>query len=171
MRPVRHRPGFTLIEVMVALTIGSLVVLLVHQAFGSAVDLSARLDAERTAHSARMAPEAAITRVFGSLDLSQSGFDGRRDRVTFAAALPATVRITIGIGGGRLVLQAGNAAADTLTPAEAVAFDYLVSYGSASSWVQEWHSPVSAPVAVRMRLRRDSVATIDTLLFIIGPRG
>jgi hypothetical protein len=68
-------------------------------------------------------------------------------------------------------MRIGEGRADMLTPAEAVAFDYLASYGSASAWVQEWHSPVSAPVAVRLRLRRDSAAAVDTLLFIVGPRG
>ena len=50
-----------------------------------------------------------------------------------------------------------------------VAFDYLLEPGAHAAWVREWISPVSAPVAVRVRIARG--AAVDTLLFIVGPRG
>ena len=70
---------------------------------------------------------------------------------------------------GWLLLSKGEGPADTLLTADAVTFDYLLSYGSQASWVQAWHSPVSAPLAVRLRVRQGEAA--DTLFFLIGPRG
>jgi hypothetical protein len=51
-----------------------------------------------------------------------------------------------------------------------VTFEYLLEYGAQARWVQEWHSPASAPLAVRLRLQADSGA-VDTLMLVIGPRG
>ncbi len=172
---MRRNAGFTLIEVLVALTIGSLVVLMVHESFGGAMDLAARLDAERQAHAAHMEAHAFLTRAFGSLEIGTPGthgFEGLPDRVRFSSVLDAKTPedVTIRLVGGRLVAERGTATARMLDSAGAVAFDYLLSYGSNASWVQEWHSPASAPLAARMRLLRPDGA-IDTLLFIIGPRG
>ena len=74
----------------------------------------------------------------------------------------------------------------TLTPGPSVAlrdsvtdleFDYLLEPGAESRWVKEWVSPVTAPVAIRLRVTtgRESgdggrVVT-DTLLFLIKERG
>ena len=172
---MRRSPGFTLIEVLVALTISSLVVLMVHQGFAGASDLAARLDAERRPHSARMAAHAFLTRAFGSLEIGTvgtHGFEGLPDRVSFSADLgeDRPANLTVRAIEGRLVVEQPGAAARALDSADALAMDYLLAYGSESRWVQEWHSPASAPLAARMRLtRRDG--TIDTLMLIIGPRG
>jgi len=168
-----HTAGFTLIEVLVALTIGSAVVLLVHQAFGSVTDMSARLDTERVAHGRRMRALAQLEQLFGSLDVTTArsrGFDGSPNRAAFASATRGESRlVTLTARDGWLLLGAGNGPTDTLLAADAVTFDYLLSYGSGANWVQSWHSPVSAPLAVRLRLRRGDAA--DTLFFLIGPRG
>ena len=63
---------------------------------------------------------------------------------------------------------------DSVTDLE---FDYLLEPGAESRWVKEWVSPVTAPVAIRLRVTtgRESgdggrVVT-DTLLFLIKERG
>lgn len=172
---MRRNDGFTLIEVLVALTIGSLVVLMVHQGFAGATDLAARLDAERRPHTERMESRAFLARAFGSLEIGTRGthgFEGLPDRVSFSADLGADgpTDLTVRVTARRLVVEQQGAAARTLDSADAIFFDYLLAYGSQSSWVLEWHSPASAPLAARMRLtRRDG--TVDTLLLLIGPRG
>jgi prepilin-type N-terminal cleavage/methylation domain-containing protein len=167
------RRGFTLIEVLVALTIGSAVVLLVHQAFGSVTDMSARLNGERVRHARRMAGLERLVQVFGSLDVTtvrSRGFEGSPNRAAFATATDGPSRlVTLTARNGWLLLSAADGPADTLLAADAVMFDYLLSYGSQSSWVQAWHSPVSAPLAVRVRLHHGDQA--DTLFFLVGPRG
>jgi prepilin-type N-terminal cleavage/methylation domain-containing protein len=62
---------------------------------------------------------------------------------------------------------------DTLVLAPEVAglaFDYLLDFGADAAWVREWRSPVSAPLAVRLRVVGAS-GDVDTLLCVIGPRG
>jgi hypothetical protein len=60
-----------------------------------------------------------------------------------------------------------------------VAFDYLLEPGENTKWVREWISPVSAPLAVRVRVthlsdngqRTTAHAVTDTLLLLIKERG
>ena len=74
----------------------------------------------------------------------------------------------------------------TITPGTPIALvdsvtnvqvDYRLEPGAESRWVREWVSPVSAPVAVRMRIERavhgaqDTGNVVDTLLFLIKERG
>ena len=162
--------GFTLIEVLVALTLGSMVVLMVHQAFGATSDLSARLDQARSAHRARMNATARLTQLFGSVAVGtagSAGFQGGRESAEFTTEAGQPVRISV--AEGWLILQQRRGGADSLLTADEIAFDYLLSHGAESSWVREWHSPVSAPLAARLRLKR--AESVDTLLFFIGPRG
>ena len=56
--------------------------------------------------------------------------------------------------------------ADSVTGVE---FDYLLEPGAQATWVREWLSPVSAPLAARVRLSMP--ARVDTLLFVVGSRG
>jgi hypothetical protein len=54
-----------------------------------------------------------------------------------------------------------------------LALDYLLEPGADTRWVRQWLSPVSAPVAVRLRLEivGPGKLSVDTLLFLIGERG
>jgi len=47
--------------------------------------------------------------------------------------------------------------------------DYLLEPGASTTWVREWISSVSAPLAVRLRIGYAEHA--DTLLLFVGPRG
>jgi prepilin-type N-terminal cleavage/methylation domain-containing protein len=184
---VRDQRGFTLIEVLVALTIGAVVVLLAHQLFGAVAERG------RTLTGARMALDRAanarrwLDATFLSLDVGTdgaSGFEGRPDHAGFTAWLLAPdgwferCQVTLGVEQGRLraFVTPGTSIAlmDSITD---VAFDYLLEPGAESRWVREWVSPVSAPVAVRMRVERagcgmrDAACVVDTLLFLIKERG
>ncbi len=87
-------------------------------------------------------------------------------------------QVTLGAEQGRLraIVTPGTPIAlfDSLTD---VQFDYLLEPGAESRWVREWVSPVSAPVAVRMRVtragcgRQGAGCVMDTLLFLIKERG
>ena len=55
-----------------------------------------------------------------------------------------------------------------------VQFDYLLDPGENATWVREWISPVSAPLAIRVRITKgvgSGMWGVDTLLLIVGPRG
>ncbi len=180
MRPSRLHAstpprGFTLIEIMVALLLASMVVLAAHRAFGTAFDLTARLEEERTAHDLEMEARAYLTGAFGAIDLTSPrvvGFRGERTSVRFttrdASGRPHDVQI--GVRDGWLVASSSREAR-RLLPADAVVFEYLFALGAEAPWMSAWQSPVSAPVAVRIQLGRSPPAGVDTLLFVIGVRG
>jgi hypothetical protein len=115
--------------------------------------------------------------MFGSLDIGTEGaggFAGRREQAEFTTWQRVPTgwlerrRVVIAVEGGVLVARSDQALAlqDSVNRVE---FDYLLEPGANAAWVREWISPVSAPVAVRVRIER--IAAIDTLLFIVGPRG
>ena len=124
---------------------------------------------------------------FLSLDVgmeSAGGFDGRVDRMAFAAWQRTADgwferrRITLAREGDRLVAGVTPGAPVALMDdVDDVAFDYLLEPGAESRWVREWVSPVSAPIAVRLRVARtgcgmgDAGCGVDTLLLLIKERG
>lgn len=191
----RRRSGFTLVELLVALTLTGLVVLLAH---GLLAEIS---DAARRGQAAARELDVAgnrrvwLMRVFASVTVASApnrGFEGRdgwnrgreADRVAFFIRLPgesgdAERGVRLWLTADTLlaeVYQAGEVGElepDTLVLAEGLAglgADYLVEYGAASPWVREWVSPVSAPLAVRLRLQGERGGA-DTLLLHVGTRG
>jgi prepilin-type N-terminal cleavage/methylation domain-containing protein len=177
---VPRKGGFTLIEVMVALTIAGLVILTAERLFAGAGDGARvlteardRLDQDANAH--RWLEATFLSLAVG--DSGTTGFTGDRDRVRFTAwqLTPGgwfePRDIDLAMSDGQLV--AGIASGESLTLADSVtdlAFDYLLDPGADTRWVQQWVSPVSAPLAVRVRLGR-ARGVVDTLLFLIKERG
>ncbi len=179
--------GFTLVEVLVALTIGAVVVLLAHQLFAAVVDHGKTLTSGRTALDRGANARRWLEATFLSLDVGTdgaSGFEGRPAHAAFTTWL----RTPDGWFERRVVSLAhqDDRLVATVTPGPAialmdsigdVAFDYLLEPGEESRWVREWVSPVSAPVAVRMRVTRGrgrgdgGRVVTDTLLFLIKERG
>lgn len=166
---MRRLQGFTLIEVMVALALSGLVVLLAHKVFNGVVDGAERLSEARTALDREANGRRSLTEMFGSLDIGTegtSGFTGRPGRVEFTT----WQRVSAGwLERRQVVLAAEDGRFVAWNDVSAVAFDYLLEPGANAAWVREWISPVSAPVAVRVRIAR--AAGVDTLLFIVGSRG
>jgi prepilin-type N-terminal cleavage/methylation domain-containing protein len=188
---MRRDRGFTLIEVIIALTLGAVVVLLAHGLFTGVADgathlTEARQTLDRDANARRW-----LAAVFGSLDVGSDGggFAGEPSRVEFGTWQLTQQdwfskrRIALTRSGTRLV--AIVPLADTLVLSDNVTdlqFDYLLDVGSGGQsdsapgapgeharFVREWLSPVSAPIVIRVRIAH--TATIDTLLLIVGPRG
>jgi prepilin-type N-terminal cleavage/methylation domain-containing protein len=161
--------GFTLIEVMIALMLSGLVVLLAHQIFTGVVVGTAQLDEVRTSLDRDRNARRSLTEMFGSLDIgteSPGGFAGRPERVEFTT----WERVPAGwLERRRVVLRAEDGKFGAWSDVSGVEFDYLLEPGANAAWVREWISPVSAPVAIRLRIQRKTA--IDTLLFIVGPRG
>ena len=184
---VRDQRGFTLIEVLVALAIGAVVVLLAHELFGAVADRGRTLIAARTVLDRSVNARRWLDATFLSLDVGTdgaSGFEGRPDHAAFTAWLLTADgwferrEVSLGAEQGRLraTITPGTpiALVDSVTN---VQVDYLLEPGAESRWVREWVSPVSAPVAVRMRIERaghgaqDTGNVVDTLLFLIKERG
>jgi prepilin-type N-terminal cleavage/methylation domain-containing protein len=176
----RDRRGFTLIEVAVALLAGALVVAVAHAVFAGVADRGRVLAAARRALDREMNARRWLQATFLSLDVgtdSAGGFAGRTERVEFAAWERSADgwferrRIALGwydeqlvaivMGGDPVVLR------DTV---QDVAFDYLLEPGAEARWVREWVTPVTAPLAVRLRLTT-AAGRVDTVLFLIKARG
>ena len=181
-----RRDGFTLLEVLVALAIGGIVLLTAERIFAGVGEGGRRLVAARAQLDREANGRRWLKNTFLSLELGQAGgegFEGRADRVRFTAwqlapgrwferqavDLESVNRRFVGLVGGTPLLLA-----DSVTD---VAFDYLLDPGADSHWVREWISPVSAPLAVRIRIQRGTrnaepgTVNVDTLLFLIKERG
>jgi hypothetical protein len=168
---------------MIALTLSALVVLLAHRVFTGVVDgadrlRDARLALDREANARRFLQEA-----FGSLDVGTEGaggFAGRPGRVEFGTwqRVPQgwleRRRLALAVAQNELIAELGEDRVVLGDSVERVEFDYLLQPGANAAWVRAWISPVSAPVALRMRVtsaRSTEQGAVDTLLLIVGPRG
>jgi prepilin-type N-terminal cleavage/methylation domain-containing protein len=171
--------GFTLVEVLVALTLGAMLVLAAHATFGGATDAAASLARAQAEHEVEMTGRLALTRLIANLDAAgpgSVGFSGGPETMRFSTRLrdddgDVSVHVVqIRVAEGVLTASRTSGPIATLPSVAAVAFDYLLESGADARWVVGWHSPVSAPLAVRMRLQRTTGA-MDTLLLTIGVRG
>jgi len=185
--PRTTQSGFTLVEVLVALTIAAVVVLLAHQLFAAVADRGKSLMAARTALDRAANARRWLDAAFLSLDVGTDGaggFEGRLDQVAFTTWLLTPDGwferriVSLARQDNRLVATVTPGREIALSDSVAdVAFDYLLEPGAESKWVREWVSPVSAPVAVRMRItqagsgKRETGNVVDTLLFLIKERG
>ena len=175
------RRGFTLIEVMVALMLAAVVVLLAHQVFTGVVDGVDRLDAARAALDRSANARRWLTEAFGSLQTgvdSAGSFEGNPDHVSFSTWQRAPEgglvreRVVLDVAGSSLIVQSAPGPLHLADSVRAVGFDYLLEPGANTTWAREWISPVSAPLAVRLRITYlGSPERVDTLLFLIGGRG
>ena len=177
--------GFTLVELMVAVVVVGILTVLTHQVFLAVADTSRRLERSLAALERRQNATRWLSSAFLSLEVGDSAgsFEGHRSGVEFTTWVPVPqgwmrrcrVRLTLQdqafsarACGTRLMLG------DSVTE---VAFDYLLEPGAESRWVNDWMSPVSAPLAVRIRTgrRADGRAggrlIADTVLFLIKGRG
>ncbi len=174
--------GFTLIEVLVALTITGVVALLAHRLASVTVDSARLLGASRAVQDRRENARRWLRTAFISLEAggSAGGFEGHVDRVSFTSwqqqpdGWALAERLTIQLGRGQVLVARPSGEPVVLADsAVALAFDYLLEPGANTRWVREWHSPLSAPLAVRLRLtrRENGMERADTLLLLIKERG
>lgn len=174
-----RREGFTLVEVLVAVVITGVMALLAHQLFRAAIEGSRRVQEARS-HLDRASNARGFLRdAFLSLEVgadSTGPFEGRADRMRFSTWMltpngwPERREVQLLLDQGRWRAVSGNARVVLGDSIRWVAFDYLLMPGAESHWVREWISPVSAPLAVRLRVRYLSGAT-DTMLYLIKARG
>ncbi len=177
----RSRAGFTLIELVVALLIIGVVVLLTHQLFAVVVEGTRAIEESRTALDRAANARRWMEGAWLSLDVGgeAGGFEGHRGHAEFStwSMVPGgwfeRRRVRLEVSDTQLVAQSGGQPLILSGPVEEVAFDYLLTPGETSQWVGEWVSPTSAPLAVRLRVRKAACSRecTDTLLFLIGPRG
>jgi prepilin-type N-terminal cleavage/methylation domain-containing protein len=183
-RPVAPsaRRGFTLMEVIAALTLLAVVIALAHRVVsvttkGARALRETRVDLDREANGRRW-----LNLAFRSLEAGGTAgdFDGRPDRLGFTAWMPTAqgwperTRLNLGVVDGRLEARPVGATPVILREGVAsLALDYLLEPGANTRWVRTWISPVSAPVVVRFRVEivESGNVSIDTLVLLVGERG
>jgi prepilin-type N-terminal cleavage/methylation domain-containing protein len=177
----RRRHGFTVLELMVALTVGSILIVLTHSILGTAT-MSAEVVAATSHHRDReFNGRRWLRAAFGSLAApsDESPFIGLRESMTFSASIRnaggwlAPDRLHLQLRNNSLI--ASGTSKDTLVLADsiqAMAMDYLLYPGAESRWTREWISRIKAPLAVRLRLvgMHPSRDRVDTLLFLLQDR-
>jgi prepilin-type N-terminal cleavage/methylation domain-containing protein len=172
-----RRAGFTLLETLLALVVGSVIALLAHEIFRATVDARQHLLAASAGDDLRAQGRRWLSSAFRSARVgSEAPFDGHASEAVFTTSLlavsgsPEPARVSLHIGPGGLELTGGPGATIMLDrSATALRLDYLLELGADARWTTAWLSPVSAPTAIRLRVRRPSTDgdTIDTLLFLI----
>ncbi len=177
----RSRAGFTLIELVVALLIVGIVVSLTHQLFAVVVEGARATEASRLALDRRANARRWMQGAWLSLEVggNAGAFEGHRGYAEFTTWTMAPggwfepERIRLEVSDSQLVARSDGRALRLAEPVVEVSFDYLLTPGEASQWVSEWVSPASAPLAVRVRVKKAGcrMQCTDTLLFLIGPRG
>ena len=138
--------GFTLIEVVVALTIGALVVLVANQLFAAVVERGRTLVAARTALDRAANAHRWLQATFLSLDVGTDGaggFDGRPDHAAFSTWLLTRdgwfERRQVTLSAEQRHLRAAGtpgmpiALMDSVTDLQ---FDYLLEPGAESRWAR-----------------------------------
>jgi prepilin-type N-terminal cleavage/methylation domain-containing protein len=174
---VRRRAAFTLIEVMVAMAIAGVVVIAAHRIFTGVADgaravATAREGLDRSANAQRW-----LKATFLSLE---PPFEGRTTRATFTSwqltpqGWLEPQPTSLAADGAHFVGTSGGTALQLADSVTSVAFDYLLEPGADTRWVGEWVSPVSAPLAIRLRIAgcgRQDAGCVDTLLFLVKERG
>lgn len=174
---MRRSAGFTLIEVMIAITIATAVIVAAHRVFAGVADgakavVDARVDLDRGANARRW-----LKATFLSLE---PPFEGRTNRLSFKSWQLASggwfepQSLVLRQDGATLVGALGNHQLQLAHGVTGIAFDYLLEPGAETKWVREWISPVSAPLAIRLRIAgcgKANAACVDTLLFLVRERG
>lgn len=174
---MRRREGFTLIEVMVAMAIAGLVMLAAHRIFTGVADGARAVAAARESLDRSVNARRWLKATFLSL---APPFEGRATRASFTSwqLVPGgwfEQRPTQLLrDGSHFIGTTGTESFQLADSVSDIAFDYLLDPGADTKWVREWISPVSAPIAVRVRIegcgRRDA-GCVDTLLFLVKERG
>jgi len=176
------KSGFTLIEVLTALVLTGLVALFAHQLVSVCTGTVHQLEQARRLEDRQANGRRWLRAAFLSLEAGgdAGGFEGHRDHVTFTSwqqqpggwFIPE--RVTLGLDRGALTVTGfGHGALVLADSVTSLALDYLLEPGADTKWVRQWLSPLSAPLAVRLRIarREGSAEMVDTLLCLIKERG
>lgn len=172
--PAENEAGFTLLEVIVAVLLTSLVVILGFSAAKVSFDGSTRLGLDlrrlQSGRAVRQVLGDALRNAQPAQQPTDQGFQLQNDRLTFMAAAGASPLdpdydwlITVGPADGRVEFAArplGHAppAEVRFTLPQVTRWDVRVMVpGSTAGWLREWPSGTMMPRAVEMKFWNDSV--------------
>jgi prepilin-type N-terminal cleavage/methylation domain-containing protein len=172
------RAGFTLIEMLVALLLTSMVALLSHQLLAGVVDATVTLRRAAAPPDGVVLGREWLLEGCRTLEVGTPGahgFEGTAQSARFDARTLGPTGwverrpVTLDIGREGITFRSSAVRATVVDSVGGAALDYLVDGAGDGGWVNGWSSPVSAPLAIRIRWIRAGIA--DTLLCPIGARG
>jgi prepilin-type N-terminal cleavage/methylation domain-containing protein len=175
---VRRRSGFTLVEVLVSLTLTGVVMLAAHRIVVALHQSVERLGEGRAALDREANARWLLTRIVAGIDVDQgvAAFRGDPDRAAFTTwQLDVSGRAvrrhtTVERQGGALVVKGVHPEpARLFEDVERLDVDYLLELGTTERFVRAWYSEAGPPAALRLRITRP--AGTDTVLLLVGPRG
>ncbi len=175
---MHSRTGFTVVELLVAMTAGCMVVLVASRLFSGAAEGVAKLSRERVALDREQNARRRLSALMGSIDpLSRgaSAFSGSQEQLRFSAwdahefGWPRLGTYSLELRDSCVLLTGPVQTIPLTQQAHELDIDYLAHGGANEKWVREWISPTSLPLAVRLRIVGSARA--DTFLFAIGSRG
>ena len=174
---MKRPEGFTLIEVIVAISIAGVVVLAAYRIFTGVADGARAVAVARESLNREVNARRWLKASFLSLE---PPFEGRTNHASFISwqLVPGgwleSQSTQLVQEGSRLIGRGGGESLQLADGVSDVSFDYLLDPGADTKWVREWVSPVSAPLAVRLRIAgcgRKDAGCVDTLLFLVKERG
>lgn len=174
------RRGFTLLEVLVALLLSSIVAMLAHHAWAATLDATRALAYHQRNREQRAALHGWLEEILGSLDAGVPGTAPFRGTASSLAATAAVMtpegwpeRFAIGLSlEGRTLWCTTLRGRLALGQADWWKLEYLVGDGQDARWLPEWESEVNLPTALRIQLRyAGGDQQVDTILVVPGRRG
>lgn len=171
-----NRRGFSLLEVLVALTVSGIVFLTIHQLI---VGMTNHLDTSRQAsksHGVVMNGRRWLRSAFASIvpPTDSFPFSGTNVSLTFSTrTLRASgwfeeEEIRLGLQGNELVAWRATSGRLVLaSQLQSADIDYWLDGESGRPWLRGWLSYGSTPRLVRFRLGRLHDSQVDTLIFAV----
>ena len=168
----RRRRGFTLVEVMVALTLGAMVLATLGELMGAGMTAVRHLRIERSARDHDAEARAWLRTELGNAEAGAEGdvpFAGTSSSARFSTRTPTPsgwhVRDVIQLGWEDSAVVMRSRVLGKMTfwsGVTALRMDYLDQPGASSRWFAAHESPVATPVAIRLRVERQG--SVDTVL-------
>lgn len=171
------RNAFTLIEVVLALTIAAMGVTLAAAAFGVSIDAARDLKAHTEARAREANAWGWLAEALAGVDVAPEPsmpFVGTSTSLAFHTHVrvgdgwfePALVELSH--DPPALVARTEHGAVRLLDSIDAVSIDYLARLGGEAPWGTRWQSIIAPPLAIRLRVTR--AHRTDTVLLYIGAR-
>lgn len=172
------RAGFTLMELLVGLTIGTIAVATAAGIFAGVGDQLRALHVHATARAEGALARAWIADALLSADVGptgERGFVGRPDTISVRSKVwveegwTESARVLLVDTGGRLEMRWGDRRLVLLDSVADVSFAYSASDAQAGSWTDRWDSHTGPPRLVRLDVHREH-GVAETMLFYLGGR-
>jgi len=171
-----NRHGFTLVEVLVALTLAGVCALIVAAVYGGAADAIETMSRVAAAHEETATALRWVSESLVNFDPQRdNAFEGSPDGFTVQTAIWSGLgwmtpsEVTISFSNDRLVLRAGDRLLTLVDSISEGTFAYRIDGANDRRWRPRWPSYEGAPSVVQMRVRRAGHEPVASL-FRVGGR-